>query len=856
LPSDARNRRSALTPARVLSLLAVLTACAALLAVVTSAGADDPAPGAGSVEQPLCVAPDGTVHVAPSGTPGGEPLACPAGYPPQDPQPAAQPAAEQPQAPASQPAGTGGEAAPAEPAPPAPAPPAPSPTDPKTEAPGNATVEPQAIEPGDGIERDAEPKLQKRSQTRTVEPADTGKDDGADKDAKDAAPTGGVNAPAVDDSPLVLAPPAPARAVPNILLDRFQIPPFLLPLYQAAGVQYGVRWEILAAINSIETDYGRNLSVSSAGAVGWMQFMPATWEMYGVDANGDGRKDPYNPVDAIFAAARYLKAAGAGDSLRRAIFAYNHADWYVNDVIGRASAISELPDEVVASLAGLTLGRFPIAARASYAGRVNTAGAKVSGRNASQSIEGDGNRRGMRVYAAAGSPVVAVQDGVVAGMGETERLGKFVRLRDAYGNRYVYGHLAKIAATHPVPRERHASSSAIRRELGLDRRDAKPSRAATAGRRGHDHDHDHHRGQAAKATAAPANLALAQLLDRPRITIGHVLSGGLPPGISSYDAWFTQPYTLDPKDVKLEPLRKGSHVIGGTILGRVGRASLRREGATSSADARAERSVASAEGVARAPHLWFEVRPAGSVTPRVDPKPILDGWRLLDATKIYGDRSAIVGGDGEYTKLTAGQVLLMSKEQLIKHVLANPRIRIYACGRQDIQAGVVDRRVLALLAFLVTKGMDPTVTSLRCGHGYYTKSGNVSEHTFGSAVDIAAINGTPIYGHQGKGSITDKAVRAILTLQGTMKAHQIITLMQYSGTDNTYAMADHADHIHVGFDPRESAATSILRPGQWDRLIGSLSRVPNPVVPLAPSAWSIAVEKHAMAGANGGDAGR
>ena len=58
--------------------------------------------------------------------------------------------------------------------------------------------------------------------------------------------------------------------------------------------------------------------------------------MYGVDANGDGRKDPYNPVDAIFAAARYLKAAGAGDSLRRAIFAYNHADWYVNDVMGRA----------------------------------------------------------------------------------------------------------------------------------------------------------------------------------------------------------------------------------------------------------------------------------------------------------------------------------------------------------------------------------------------------------------------------------------------------------------------------------------------------------------------------------------
>ena len=67
---------------------------------------------------------------------------------------------------------------------------------------------------------------------------------------------------------------------------------------------------MLAAINEVETDYGRDLSVSSAGAEGWMQFLPAEWAQYGVDANGDGFKDPYNPADAIFAAARYLRAAG------------------------------------------------------------------------------------------------------------------------------------------------------------------------------------------------------------------------------------------------------------------------------------------------------------------------------------------------------------------------------------------------------------------------------------------------------------------------------------------------------------------------------------------------------------------
>ena len=118
--------------------------------------------------------------------------------------------------------------------------------------------------------------------------------------------------PPRDNPTLTLGLPGPAPVgVPNFVINKFRIPPFLLPIYQAAGTQYGIRWEVLAAINEIETDYGRNLNVSSAGALGWMQFIPSSWRTYGVDANSDGEKDPYNPVDAIFAAARYLKAAGA-----------------------------------------------------------------------------------------------------------------------------------------------------------------------------------------------------------------------------------------------------------------------------------------------------------------------------------------------------------------------------------------------------------------------------------------------------------------------------------------------------------------------------------------------------------------
>jgi Transglycosylase SLT domain len=108
-------------------------------------------------------------------------------------------------------------------------------------------------------------------------------------------------------------------------------------IWQAAGSQYGIPWEVLAAINKVETDFGRNLGPSSAGAVGWMQFMPSTWARWGTDANGDGVADPNNPTDAIFSAARYLAACGGQFDISGAVYCYNHASWYVNDVLGLAA---------------------------------------------------------------------------------------------------------------------------------------------------------------------------------------------------------------------------------------------------------------------------------------------------------------------------------------------------------------------------------------------------------------------------------------------------------------------------------------------------------------------------------------
>jgi len=114
----------------------------------------------------------------------------------------------------------------------------------------------------------------------------------------------------------------------------------LLELWKSAGAAYGVPWEVLGAINKIESNFGRNMGPSSAGALGWMQFMPSTWMRWGTDADGDGVANPWDPEDGIYSAARYLAAAGADEDLYRAIFAYNHADWYVKDVLELAQVFA------------------------------------------------------------------------------------------------------------------------------------------------------------------------------------------------------------------------------------------------------------------------------------------------------------------------------------------------------------------------------------------------------------------------------------------------------------------------------------------------------------------------------------
>jgi hypothetical protein len=295
--------------------------------------------------------------------------------------------------------------------------------------------------------------------------------------------------------------------------------------------------------------------------------------------------------------------------------------------------------------------------------------------------------------------------------------------------------------------------------------------------------------------------------------------------ITSFENYFSDALHLGRSEYTLKPLKVGSIVVAGTILGRIGGPS---------------------QDVA--PHLYFQIQPAGKKAPYIDPKPILDGWKLLEATAVY--RAAGVDpffGPGAKNP-TVGQVLLMSKEQLTERVLQDPHVQIYNCGRRDIAAGLIDRRVLATIEFLVASGLDPDVTGLECGHSLTGSNGVDAAGATGASVDISKINNIPILGHQGPGSITDITIRRLLTLQGLMAPDEIISTMAYKGQSNTLALPDHKNRIQVTFTPDygtnkklSAQIRSILQPGQWVQLINRISQIPEPVVPVAPSKYAIRI---------------
>lgn len=616
-------------------------------------------------------------------------------------------------------------------------------------------------------------------------------------------------------APLPFVLRAPISGVPALFIESLDVPAFLLPIYQAAGIAYDIPWQVLAAINEVETDYGADLNVSSAGAEGWMQFLPQEWSQYGVDATGSGWMDPYNPADAIFAAARYLQAAGGSSHIRTAVYAYNHSQAYVESVMLRAELLGALPPDLLGELTNLAEARFPVYASSHFGDGFAEAPASAAGEHAKTLV-------GTTIYSEPDAPVIAVKDGTVTAIGDSPSLGEYVSLRDANGNVYTYAQLGSIASLYPVlsPHERVKVSARIAHAA------KRPSGPASAGVQAR-------APLSAAATtqdfALGAAAGLLQGAPRRSATPKTYSRTPRPSGASPAPRSFVE----GPEQVALRSLRPGSQVIAGTVLGHLG------EGAEA--------------------HMLFQIEPTGQGAPLIDPKPILDSWVALEDTGIFRAK-----GENPFlaTSPTAGQALLESEGELAQQLLRDREVQLEPCERAAVQAGEVDRRVLASLELLSVSGLHPTVANMSCGGAGVQGLGG---YRGGEAFDITAVNGVPIAGHAGPGGVADATERKLMSLQGTMAPRQIAGPIDYRGSANAVTLPASNGLVHVAFAPAgepggaggaaaagTQAAAEELTPGEWGALIERLATIPDATVSARPSSAAL---PDAEAAAGEGEAG-
>jgi hypothetical protein len=151
-----------------------------------------------------------------------------------------------------------------------------------------------------------------------------------------------------------------------------------------------------------------------------------------------------------------------------------------------------------------------------------------------------------------------------------------------------------------------------------------------------------------------------------------------------------------------------------------------------------------------------------------------------------------------------------------------------------------------MLEYLSVSGLKPAVSGLKCAGAQPLGSANSSPSSTETALDIVAVNGIPVSGHQGAGSIADTTVRKLLMLEGASRPRQIVSLMSYPGASGALSSPRARSAIHVGFSPAAAARGaqafgSPLTPSEWIRLIARLGEIPDPTVPSAPSSAAIAV---------------
>jgi hypothetical protein len=272
-------------------------------------------------------------------------------------------------------------------------------------------------------------------------------------------------------------------------------------------------------------------------------------------------------------------------------------------------------------------------------------------------------------------------------------------------------------------------------------------------------------------------------------------------------------------NVYLHPLRVGSQVIAGTVLGHV------------------------APGAE--PHMVFQLSPAGAHP--IDPKPILDGW-----VKLQSSAAIKAKGKDPFARIAAtpGQALLESKTQLEQQLPRDRSVRLPACERRLIAEGRADRRVMAALEFLSASGLRPTVSPRSCRQP--TAVGAEALHGAApgvAAVLISAVNGQPVADDSTPPAPTTIAtvlVHKLAQLQGAMRPLQIAAASRFAGASDSVALPGYRrvvafSYVTLGASPARAASGfgAGLSPAQWVRLIARLGEVPDPNVSVKPSSAAI-----------------
>jgi len=209
--------------------------------------------------------------------------------------------------------------------------------------------------------------------------------------------------------------------------------------------------------------------------------------------------------------------------------------------------------------------------------------------------------------------------------------------------------------------------------------------------------------------------------------------------------------------------------------------------------------VATRVGELSAASRHFYDVPAHIVSP--PHKPILPSPHPGERTVALARYASVLGSSGLLAAVES------QRSELSRHLLADPRAHIYPGGRSDLAAGRIDPRVVALIEYLADAYGSVTVSCLLSGHAHFVHQSAadkrrkrppvVSAHIYGRAVDISAVGGTPIAGHQEPGGITERTIREILALPGWLHPKQVISLLELGGP--SFPLPDHADHIHVGY---------------------------------------------------------